>query len=242
MSGPFHSLFVATARLRWPSLAAVVLFDLLAGCGVNGDFGRMRRTLVHDDTHAWMGPAAAPGPIGPVWKHQLTDDERRLRDLAYPLIEPPYDRNRWYSIIGEIGLVSRPWTYPDRGAYASQLFKTAYRSQTARYNKLMEDVRNDALRVDPFFAVARAVADMDGKREKGLAYVTNLSPEERGNTLQRIKENRAIVLWTQESLLERVASYRVALERMVIAAPSPLAVEAERSLTLLQQRLSGYGA
>jgi hypothetical protein len=29
---------------------------------------------------------------------------------------------------------------------------------------------------------------------------------------------------------------------MVIAAPSPLAVEAERSLTLLEQQISGYGA
>ena len=35
---------------------------------------------------------------------------------------------------------------------------------------------------------------------------------------------------------ERVASYRIALERLVIAAPSPVAVEAERSLTLLEQR------
>ena len=29
---------------------------------------------------------------------------------------------------------------------------------------------------------------------------------------------------------------------MVIAAPSPVAVEAERALSLLQQRINGYGA
>jgi hypothetical protein len=29
---------------------------------------------------------------------------------------------------------------------------------------------------------------------------------------------------------------------MVIAAPSPVAVEAERALTLLRQRVSGYSA
>jgi hypothetical protein len=29
---------------------------------------------------------------------------------------------------------------------------------------------------------------------------------------------------------------------MVIAAPSPVAVEAERSLTLLRQRIAGYSA
>ena len=65
--------------------------------------------------------------------------------------------------------------------------------------------------------------------------------EERDNTLQRIAENRNIVRWVQGSLHERTASYKVALERMVIAAPSPVAVEAERSLTLLQQRITGYG-
>ena len=109
-----------------------------------------------------------------------------LRDLAYPLIEPPYDRNKWYSVIGECGAGSRPWPYPDRSAYASRLFTTAYRSQTARYNRLIEDIRNDVMRLDPFFSTARYVIDMDRKREKSLAYVTNLTAEERDNTLQRI--------------------------------------------------------
>jgi hypothetical protein len=44
------------------------------------------------------------------------------------------------------------------------------------------------------------------------------------------------------SLAERAASYKIALERLVIAAPSPVAVEAERSLTLLQQRIGAYSA
>jgi hypothetical protein len=184
----------------------------------------------------------ARGPIDPPWRHKLTDEERRLRDLAYPLIEPPYDRNRWYSVLAEHGGMSRPWPYPDRAAYASQLFTTAYRSQTARYYKLIEDIRNDVTRLDPFFAVARHVSDMDRKREKSLAYVSSPTVEERHNTHQRIEENRSIVEWVKNSLHERAASYRIALERLVIAAPSPVAVEAERTLALLQQRLTGYGA
>jgi hypothetical protein len=223
--------------------AAAAALGLLAGCGTNGDFGRVRPCLVYDDTQAWMGPAAARGPATDLaWKHQLTDEERMLRDLAYPLIEPPYDRNRWFSVVGEAGAGSRPWPYPDRTAYASRLFTTAYRSQTARYNRLMEDIRNDVIRLDPFFSVARYVLEMDKKREKALNYVHGLTEEERANTFQRIAENHNIALWVRESLHERCASYRLALERMVIAAPSPLAVEAERALTLLQQQISGYGA
>ena len=165
-----------------------------------------------------------------------------LRDLAYPLIEPPYDRQKWYSVLGELGAGSRAWPYPDRSAYASRLFTTAYRSQTARYNRLIEDIRNDVMRIDPFFATARYVIDVDGKREKAMAYVSSLTAEERDNTLQRIAENRSITLWVQGSLRERALSYKIALEKMVIAAPSPVAVEAERALTLLQQRIATYGS
>jgi nitrate reductase assembly molybdenum cofactor insertion protein NarJ len=223
------------------ALASFTLTTLVAGCGLNGDFNRMRSSLVRDDTHAWLGPAATR-PSNSTWKHQLTDEERRLRDLAYPLIEPPHERHQWHSVLGEHGLKSRPWPYPDRGAYASRLFQTAYRSQTARYNKLIEDVRNDLMRIDPFFMAARYVADMDRKREQSMRHVSHLTEEERANTVQRMEENRAIVLWVQEALHERAASYRIALERLVIAAPAPVAVEAERTIILLEQRADGFNA
>ena len=218
--------------------AALAVLTILAGCGTQGDFGRVRPSLVNDDIHEWMGPAAARNPIDPPWRHQLTDEERQLRDLAYPLIQPPYDRQKWYSAIGEFGLGRRDWPYPDRAAYASNLFTTAYRSQTARYNRLIEDIRNDLIRIDPFFSTARYVIDMDHKREQSLRFITGLTVEERANTERRIAENRNITLWAQTSLEERAAAYQIALERMVIAAPSPSAVEAERSLTLLTQRLA----
>jgi hypothetical protein len=221
-----------------PILAASAL---LSGCGVNTDFGRVRPTLYNDDVHAWMGPVTTREQGDPVWRHGLTDEERRLRDLAYPLIDPPYDRNKWYSFLGELGLGSRTWPYPDRNEYASRLFTTAYRSQTARYNRLIEDIRADVIRLDPFFQTAHYVEDMDGKREKALAYVSNLTREELNNTKFRMAENRNVILWVRGSLEERVASYKVALERMVIAAPSPTAAEAERQLALLQQRISQYG-
>jgi len=230
--------------MRYRSIAAAVPIlaasALLSGCGVNADFGRVRPSLYNDDAHAWMGPVTTREQGNPTWRHGLTDEERRLRDLAYPLIDPPYDRNKWYSALGELGLGSRVWPYPDRNEYATRLFTMAYRSQTARYNKLIEDIRNDVIRLDPFFETAHYIADMDSKRDKALAYVSNLTAEERNNTKFRIAENRNVIRWVRGSLSERVASYRVALERMVIAAPSPIAVEAERQLTLLEQRISQY--
>lgn len=228
---------------RYPGLAAVLALVLLSGCSAgNGDFGRVRPSLQRDDMHAWMGEVAAPPYNVPAWRPQLTDEERRLRDLAFPLIEPPYDRNQWYSVINEYGAGTRPLPYPPPGDYATRLFQTAYRSQTARYNKLIEDIRNDVNRLDPYFQTARYVSDMDQKRSQSLAYVSNLSNEEKANAIQRMRENDAVMRWVNGTLHERVASYKIALERLVIMAPSQSAVEAERTLGLLQQRISAYGA
>jgi len=247
-----------TLRLRrWIGIAAALACLALPGCAAwpqiphsaynysgsgNGDFGRVRPSLVNDDTHAWLGDAAAAKVSDPPWRHGLTDEERRLRDQAYPLIEPPYNRQRWFSAMAENGFWSRPWPYPDRAGYASKLFQTAYRSQTARYSKLIEDMRNDVTRIEPFFSTARYVAEMDKKREQALAHVSALTVEERDNTINRMRENDGIIRWVHTSLQERVAAYQIALERMVIAAPAPMAVEAERSLTLLRERIAFYGA
>ena len=82
----------------------------------------------------------------------------------------------------------------------------------------------------------------DTTLEKALGFVSNLTAEELNNTKFRMAENRNVILWVRGALDERVASYKVALERMVIAAPSPIAIEAERQLALLQQRIGQYGA
>jgi hypothetical protein len=213
---------------------------LLAGCA-NGDFGRLKSSLVRDDMHDWVGKDA-PGRQGKTpSQFALTDAERQLRDLAYPLIEPPYDRQRWYSVIAEYGLM-RSSDVPnfDRTAYATQLLSTPVRSHTARYAKLIEDIRNDVIRVDPFFAVARYVVDMDRKREQSLNRFAGSNKESRADARARIAENVAVIVWVQKSLRAREASYQLALEKLVVEVPSPMAAEAERSVTLLQTRIAAY--
>ncbi len=79
---------------------------LLGGCAPNGDFGRVRPELVNDDIHDWVGRDAAVASAGRPPHIPLTDDERLLRDLAYPLIEPPYDRNRFDSVLAGIRAVA----------------------------------------------------------------------------------------------------------------------------------------
>ncbi len=229
-----------TSRSRAYLLSTLTLATALGACA-NGDFGRLKPQFVTDDMHAWVGREAVREAGIPSSKFPLTDEERQLRDLAYPLIEPPFDRSRWYSIINEYGVtrVFLPrWPDFDPTDYSRRLMARPYRSANGRYAQLNGDIRNDVTRTLPFFGVAVRVLDLDRKREKSLAYVSGLTENERHHAMVRIAENTLVIAWVQRSLSERAESYKYALEHLVIATPVPMAVEVERSLTLLRTRIA----
>lgn len=227
--------------LSWrPAICALALATLLGGCA-NGDYGRVRPSLVRDDIHDWIGPVALAGSKSQPSHYALTDDERQLRDLAYPLIEPSYARHQWYSIAGEYGLLG----YGERGsfdrtAYSNHLMDADYRSPAARYAKLDDDIRDDTTRLPQFFETAARVRDIDAKRHKSLAYISGLTAQERANALARIHENAAIVALVRHSLAHRVSAYHYALERLVIATPSAQAADVEHDLDRLKARIAYY--
>jgi uncharacterized protein YutD len=221
---------VAMAALTLTSLA------LLAGCTANRDFGEVRPMLVRDDIHDWLGPAAAaPHPSS---SFELTDDERQLRDLAFPLIEPPYDRQQPYAVALENGAAGTAGM--SRTSYADYLLSSRYRSPSARYAQITEDIRNDVARLPGFFETASRVLDIDTKRKKSLAYIQDVSAGERDHALRRTRENASLVSLVRARLGQRVVAYRFALERLVIVTPSPQAVEAEQALNQLQASIARY--
>jgi hypothetical protein len=230
----------APPRMMSPRLVRALALPLLLGaCAANGDYGRLKPDLVADDIHGWVGRDAARAAGVPVSHYPLTDEERLLRDLGYPLIEPPFDRARWYAIVNEYG-VSHAFGWPgyDIARYGDRLLSKDYRSATARYARLNTDIRNDVVRIPDFFATALRVIDLDRKRAASFPYVTAISPDEKLNATARIAENELVIAWVQGSLVERSLAYCAALQRLVIATPSPMAVEVERSLTLLNTRIA----
>jgi hypothetical protein len=221
----------------WRQALALTAFAFLAGCA-NYDFGEVHPVLVTDGIHDWIGrDSGGPNPVPPS-RFEYTDDERALRDLAYPLIEPPYDRQQWYSVAGEYGLYRA--NSADHRKYFERLESIWHRSPSSRYSQLTDDIRNDITRLSQFFETAGRVIDIDQKRQKSLAYVTGLNKKERVNALRRIRENAHVIAIVRQSLTDRFASYRFALERLVIVTPSPQAVEAERSINLLQNHIARY--
>jgi hypothetical protein len=189
--------------------------------------------------HDWLSKDV--GQKTPPSKFGLTDDERALRDLAYPLIEAPYDRQQWYSAFGEYNVVVHdPRTTFNRSEYANRLLKSYYRSPSAQYSKLSEDIRNDITRLPQFFETAARVLDTDEKRRISLGYISDISPKERDNALRRIRENASLVSLVQTKLSQRVSAYRFALERLVITTPSAQSVDVERSTNQLQSQIAYY--
>lgn len=224
-----------------PPLFGILGLLVLSGCSSIGDFGRLQPALVTDDIHDWVGRDAAGSVGAPISTYNLTDDEHTLRDLAFPLIEPSYDRQRWDAVVYEYGLkrsFRRELWVHDPTAYYAHLQAKFYRSPVARYNQLIDDIRDDIVRVNPFFEIARRVADLDRRREASMRYITDVAPPERLNALARIGENSLTIAWVHHSLMERCAGYRFALDHMVIAEPDPAAAEADQVLTQLQQQIA----
>src|SRR4051812_18040509 len=242
-----------------PVVTAIMLAVLgatLAACS-GGDFGRTRADMRSDDMHRWLGAEVTSSVGLKPSQFQLTDEERQLRDLAYPLIEPPLSRPAWKSVFGDYKalpspapLTNPPLSGPawksvfgdykalpspwrkkivfDRTMYGRTLIDEPHRSHSSRYTQLMEDVRNDITRFEPFFASAIRVIDLDKKRNASMARVSSLSPKEKEDAVERMQENSLIIQWVQQCLEQRVSSYRWGLERLVIQAPDGMAADADR--------------
>jgi hypothetical protein len=222
-------------------LAALLGVIALAGCSSIGDFGRLQRFYVTDDIHDWVGQEAAARAGAPVSAGRLNEYERMLRDLAFPLIEPPYDRQRWDAVVYEYGLghkFRRDLWIGDPTIYYAHLQRSLFRSSAARYSHLTDDIRNDVVRIDPFLVVARRVVDLDRRRQGAMVHVADLSPEEAFDAQARVGENALVIAWVQHALVERCASYRFALEHLAVAEPEPAAADADRALTQLQQKIA----
>jgi hypothetical protein len=229
-----ETYFPIRAR-RWLPISSPVLTLLLTGAVLGGcsggDFGRTRQDFLNDDMHRWIG-GEATGSVGlRASQFQLTDNERQMRDYAYPLIEPPHSRPAWKSVFGDYKPLPSPWRQQvvfDRTAYGRQLIDEPHRSHSSRYALLIDDVRDDITRFEPFFGSAIRVLDLDRKRNASLAQVSALTPRERADAVARMEENTLIVQWVQQCLERRISSYRWALERLVIQAPDNMAADADR--------------
>jgi len=217
---------------------ALILCALTFGSAVAGDLGRA-------DPNFWDGLLPKQLYLGPVAPlsfppsgmphslYPLTDDEASLRDQAFSLLQPPQHREVWNTLIKSFAQAT---VFPldilrvDRYAYANMLIGMPYASEAGRYSRLIDDVGSDYLLLGPFMVTACRVIDMDARRARSLAHVQGFTEYEINNALARNNEDRILIEGVELTLDSRVWSYRYALNRLVVAVPSPLAVQAERAV------------
>jgi hypothetical protein len=222
------------------SLAVLPLL-MLSCCTSIGNLGLVDQPAVADNIHGWVGREAAARAGGPISFSNLTEDERTLRDLAFPLIEAPYDRRRWDAVIFEYGQTReyrRSLWVVDPEDYYAHLQAANYRSTAGRYYRLNDDVRDDVVRIPPFFDMARRVMEADRKRQAVMQTLTDVSSAERFNALARVSENNLTIAWVEASLARRAAGYRFALDRLMVSEPESQATIVDISLSLLQQSIA----
>jgi hypothetical protein len=141
-------------------------------------------------------------------------------------------------VFGDYDPLPAPWRRGvqfDRTAYGRRLIDEPHRSHASRYAQLIEDVRDDLTRIEPFFQIAARITDMDAKRNQSRSLI-RLSAQENADATSRVAENALVVKWVQRCITDRAASYRWALERLVIHAPDPMVAEADRLITMLTQQ------
>jgi hypothetical protein len=106
--------------------------------------------------------------------------------------------------------------------------------------RMLDYIRNDTTRLPAFFQTAARVADMDSKRRRAFAYIAVTSGGERVEAQRRMNENAAIVAQVRGSLAQRIASYKFALERLIIMSPSAQAAQVELMINQLRDTLARY--
>lgn len=217
--------------------ASIAALLILVGCNRTGEFGRVPQAEALHDLPAGAGEPGYTASIGST--AALTDDEQQLRDLARGVLASNHSVEAgWRHGLRYSGKSVPESPEAQRRHYADYISRGPFRSVTARYSRLIDDTRDDIARLDPFFQVARRVADLDGKRQRGARALRSLPQPERADTERRVRENMMLMAEVHRTLGERAATYRLALERLVVTAPSPLAIDAERTRLDLERRLT----
>ncbi len=208
------------------------------GCAPStGDFGRQQPSAWNDSVLTKLGNQTARKRGEPVSRFPLTDDEKELRNRAWGIIMPAQPRSAKETRLVELRrtrVLPASKTQTDIRTYGTRLLQQPYQSSIARYNHLLNDINTDRAQIPPFFTLAEKIRETDRIREASLGFMRNKPEDEDANARMRVTENQIVVWWSHDSLIQRAASYRYALERLVVETPEPEAVNAERALMALE--------
>jgi hypothetical protein len=233
-------------RSRLSALAVLAcLGAALSGCLTEtGDLGRPRPSIWNDSILPRAGLASAALRGEPTALHfKYTDDESELRDRAWRFIMPAQERSLFDRQVQEM---ARTRILPvavqsvDLSEYFFALRSETFHSPASRYRRLGEDATADRQLLPNFRGNALRVIRADGIR-LAAGRASGLVPGSALNEAQaRVAENVGIIVWVCERARYRLASYRYALDNLVVEMPQDQAIPAERAISALDGAIHAW--
>ena len=215
----------------------------LAACGQQtGDFGRAQPDVLHQSLLPAAGNLIADRQRGElVSDFNQTDEERKLRDLGWGLVQPPHLKDWFGAALVEL---QRTRVLPEMDsrwntkAYYELLRRDAYDSSETRWQRLIADMRTDAELVGPFWQQARQVKADDAARMRALDGRPDVTAGELHNATARVEENARLTDWVWRSLRFRLKSYRICIEKMQVETPTRRLWEVNQTWDALQSAIA----
>jgi hypothetical protein len=241
---------------------AVLLAAALAtACGRPvGDFGRAEPSYLHDTLLPRVGENRAWWRDEPKSSLPHTTDERELNDRAWNFARAPHVADWWLDSLVEgertrilpmlkgTGAMTPEladtyywWVLPvfdaayDTTRYHRYLMEEGFGSEIARWHRVAADITADTALVPPFCAVAARVRQADVDRYAALQRGYEVGTPFDEDVMARIYENEEAIAWVWRAISYRLSSYRFAIDRLEVEAPSP---EAARGAKLAYNALS----
>ncbi|WP_319410619.1 hypothetical protein [uncultured Cohaesibacter sp.] len=233
-------------------LLGCALAFALSGCSSRvGDLGRPESNSFTEGLMLGTGRLKAKMTGELVSDFNFTDEETTMRDVAWNLIRPPHAQDwmsddlwRVFQSFQNTGLhlltetqAARLTPLIDMGfdpkRYYWVLRSDKYASHHVRYERIIEDTRQDREALAAFVPVAERVVAMDRERMAALERKADLDPREMKNAYARVDENKRYIAWVWRSLQYRMTAYAYAIKKLEVETPSPLVKDANDALQML---------
>ncbi|TNC09637.1 hypothetical protein FF100_25875 [Methylobacterium terricola] len=230
-------------RSRWTGAALLLALPLVAACAQQGDFGRPAPTAWNSLIDA-AGTLAARERAEAASLFPFTEDERALRDRAWRFLMPARERGVFEAALDNLTrarVLPVGWRVSDPSAYYEAITAGPFRSPISRYRRLSDDLVADGRLIPAFAETASRVVRADLTRLQSLPFITTLDDRDVRSAAMRVAENRCLIAWVRLETGARSASYRYALEHLLVAAPEEEAVASERALAFLDSRRTLLG-
>ena len=235
-------------------VAFCALLASLSACSSRvGDLGRVETNSFAEGVMGNSGRLKAKLFGELVSDFNFTDEEKTMRNLAWPMIRPPHAQD-WMSLdlwkfpqsIQNVGLHLLTETQTarltplidmsfDPKRYYWVLHTEKYASHHVRYERIIQDTRQDRDALAAFVPAAERVVEMDNQRMAALGRKVDMDPRELKNAYARVDENKRYIAWVWRALNYRMAAYAYAIKKLEVETPSERVKEANEALKALQE-------